>query len=348
MLRDPDKRQRYDRYGHAGLERRRDCRTSTTPSRSSDLFGDIFGDLFGGGRRGGPQPGRDLQVDVEIDLVEAARGVTKTITIPREENCAPTAPAPAPKRGTRPADVPALRRPGRRPHAARASSASSRPAPAAAAAARSSPTRAPTVTGRGRVSVRRTLEVNIPPGVDTGDRIRVSGEGEAGDPGRRAATCTASSASANTAVPPRRRPPDLPGADHVQPGRPRRPRSRCRRSTGRSSTRSSAACRAARWSGSPAKACPTSARRPGGDLLVQVIVETPRHLTKRQEELFRELAEIDQKHVSPRAQELSGEDEASFSRRARSRSSRSTASHVAACDELPSREAMTTTEETRQ
>src|SRR5438552_14197236 len=88
VLRDPDKRARYDRYGHAGLNgiggpQFHDARSVF------DVFGNLFGDLFGsgGGMRGGPQAGRDLQYHLDIDLLEAAKGVRKTFTIPREELC---------------------------------------------------------------------------------------------------------------------------------------------------------------------------------------------------------------------------------------------------------------------
>src|SRR5262245_39623306 len=85
VLHDSAKRQRYDRYGHAGLE------GMNVPSFQNaqsifDLFGDIFGYLFGGSRgRHGPRSGRDLQIGIEVELVEAARGVSRTVTIPREE-----------------------------------------------------------------------------------------------------------------------------------------------------------------------------------------------------------------------------------------------------------------------
>src|SRR5262245_3916749 len=79
VLGDPEKRQIYDRYGHAGLQ------GSGMPDFGDvesvfDLFGDMFGDLFGGGRRQrrrGPKPGEHIQVRIEIDLFEAAKGVTK-------------------------------------------------------------------------------------------------------------------------------------------------------------------------------------------------------------------------------------------------------------------------------
>src|SRR5205823_1427920 len=86
VLRDPEKRQRYDRYGHAGLEGMGMPHFNDVQS-AFDLFGDIFGDIFGQRRRQGPRPGRDLQVEIEIDLIEAARGTRKSITIPRAEIC---------------------------------------------------------------------------------------------------------------------------------------------------------------------------------------------------------------------------------------------------------------------
>src|SRR6516164_5750842 len=87
VLRDPHKRQLYDRYGHSGLE------GAGLPNFASaedvmDIFGDLFGDLFGGRRRRrGPQPGRDLQMVLEIELLEAARGAKKEIKVPRAEPC---------------------------------------------------------------------------------------------------------------------------------------------------------------------------------------------------------------------------------------------------------------------
>src|SRR5947209_2145238 len=85
VLRDPEKRQRYDRYGHAGLDGL-NVPHFHDAQNVFDLFGDIFGDIFGQRqRRRGPQPGRDLQVAIEVTLEEAYRGTQKTITLPREE-----------------------------------------------------------------------------------------------------------------------------------------------------------------------------------------------------------------------------------------------------------------------
>ena len=103
VLRDPEKRARYDRYGHAGLQGF-DMPHFTDADSVMDIFGDLFGGLFGGGgpgRRSGPAGGRDLQVAVELDLTEAAKGVTKTVHLRREEACADCSGSGA-KPGTKP------------------------------------------------------------------------------------------------------------------------------------------------------------------------------------------------------------------------------------------------------
>src|SRR5262249_17014871 len=88
VLRDSEKRRRYDRYGHAGLEGMNVPNFSDVHS-VFDLFGNIFGfgDLFAQQGRPGRQPGRDLPCEVEMTLAEAATGVVKTVSISREELC---------------------------------------------------------------------------------------------------------------------------------------------------------------------------------------------------------------------------------------------------------------------
>src|SRR5215468_8578975 len=101
VLRGPDKRHRYDRYGHAGLDGLNVPHFNNAQS-VFDLFGDLFGDFFGGRGRHGPQPGRSLRVEMHLDLAEAYRGVTRTLTITREELCTDCSGSGA-RRGTRPA-----------------------------------------------------------------------------------------------------------------------------------------------------------------------------------------------------------------------------------------------------
>src|SRR5436309_10380111 len=181
VLSSRDKRQLYDRYGHVGLENNggpifRDA------SSVFDLFGDIFGDIFSGGRsRHGPRGGHDLQVNIEIDLLEAARGITKTITIPREENC-PECGGSGARRGTRPV---VCRRCGGHGVVVQGQGFFRIQQTCAGCGGRGAIITDPCSScfGQGRVEVQRTLEVGIPPGVDSGNRIRLSGEGEAGAPG---------------------------------------------------------------------------------------------------------------------------------------------------------------------
>src|SRR5262249_14343490 len=102
ILRDQEKRRRYDRYGHAGLEGMNVPNFNDVHS-VFDLFGNIFGfgDLFGQQGRHGRQPGRDLEVAVDLELAESATGVKKTITISREELCGDCSGSGA-RRGTQP------------------------------------------------------------------------------------------------------------------------------------------------------------------------------------------------------------------------------------------------------
>jgi molecular chaperone DnaJ len=298
ILRDPEKRARYDRYGHAGLEGLGGGPNFQDARSVFDLFGNLFGDMMGGGMgRNGPQHGRDLQYNLDIDLAEAYRGVHKTFTIPREELCAECGGSGA-KRGTKPAvcrrcngQGAVIQRQG--------FFQVQRTCPGCGGRGEVITDPCPQCHGHGRQTVRRTLEVPIPPGVDTGMRVRLTGEGEAGDPGAgrgdlfvavrvrehqlfqrdgQHLVChvpvTFSQAALGAEI-------DVPTLD----GKIKHPLPR--------GIQSGEVVRIA------GKGMPHVRGGKRGDLLVQVLLETPRHLTKRQEELFRELAEIDQKHVSP-------------------------------------------------
>lgn len=92
VLTDPQKRQAYDQYGHAGVDPNMGGGHGGFHGADfGDIFGDVFGDIFGGGRRGGggrrQARGSDLQYNMEITLEEAVAGVTKTIRIPTMVNC---------------------------------------------------------------------------------------------------------------------------------------------------------------------------------------------------------------------------------------------------------------------
>ena len=120
VLADAEKRAAYDRYGHAGVERRgrRRVRSVRSSPGFEDILGDLgdmfgFGDIFGGGRRrGGPQRGADLRYDLEIGFEESAQGVDTTIQIPRLEPC-DTCSGSGAAPGTKPTRCPPV--PGPRP-----------------------------------------------------------------------------------------------------------------------------------------------------------------------------------------------------------------------------------------
>lgn len=182
VLRDPAKRQRYDRYGHAGLN------GMGIPSFDSaesifDVFGDLFGGIFGGGsrRRRGPRPGRDLQMAVSIDLREAAEGTTKSVTIHRPERCSTCSGS-----GMRPgSERSTCRRCGGRGEVAIVQGPFQMVQTCSACGGQGSVINDPChdCRGAGKIQCERTLDVEIPPGVDDGIAVRCSGEGEAGDPG---------------------------------------------------------------------------------------------------------------------------------------------------------------------
>jgi molecular chaperone DnaJ len=303
VLRDPEKRRRYDRYGHAGLDGMNMPHFNDAQS-VFDLFGDIFGDLFGQRGRRGPPPGRDLQAVIEVDLVEAARGTTKTIHLSRDEVC--------------PDCTGSGSRPGSRPATCRRCNGhgvviQSQGFFRVQQTCRGCGGRGVVITdpcegcrGNGRVVARRTLEIAIPPGVDTGTRIRLSGEGDAGQPGapsgdlyvlirvREHAIFQREGEHLHCHVPITFSQAAL-GGDIEVPTLEGRLVHKLKRGLQSGdvvyiSGRGMPVLEGGRQRG-------PSGRR--GDLLVHLIVETPRTLTKRQEELFRELAEIDQKQVSP-------------------------------------------------
>jgi molecular chaperone DnaJ len=149
----------------------------------ADAFGDIFGDDLrrrrgGGGGRSRVYRGADLRYNLEISLEDAARGTETKHPHPTMEECEP-AMAPGAKPGTAADDLPDLRRPRPGAHAA---GLLLDPADLPALPRQRQGDRRPLhhCHGEGRVKKQKTLSVKIPSGVDEGDRIRLTGEGEAG------------------------------------------------------------------------------------------------------------------------------------------------------------------------
>lgn len=180
VLHDPEKRRTYDRYGHAGLESSNGGGSGFGPDFMDDL-GEILGGFFGGRARPGPRGGRDLQVAVDIDLLEAKHGAKKTIAIPRDEACGECSGSGA-RRGTQPS---ACRRCRGRGVVVQGQGFFRIQQTCGSCSGRGSVVTdpCPTCRGVGAVRVERQVEVPIYPGVDNDMMITLRGEGEAGGPG---------------------------------------------------------------------------------------------------------------------------------------------------------------------
>ncbi len=181
VLKDPDKRSAYDRFGHDGLRGGPGGPGGFGAEGFSDIFGDVFGDIFGGGRRGGgPQVfrGADLGYELKLDLEKAVAGDNVKIDVPTQVACDSCSGSGA-KKGSDPIQCSTCGGVGQvRMQQGFFSIQQTCPACKGAGTTIADP--CDDCHGRGRVRKTRTLAVKVPPGVDDGDRIRLSGEGEAG------------------------------------------------------------------------------------------------------------------------------------------------------------------------
>ena len=182
ILTDGDKKAAYDQFGHAGVD----------PNRGGghggqgdfgDIFGDVFGDIFGGGRRGGGQRqaarGSDLRYNLELSLEEAVRGLTKEIRIPTLASC-DVCDGSGAKKGTSATTCGTCNGAGQ-VQMRQGFFAVQQACPTCHGRGKIIKDPCNKCHGEGRVEKSKTLSVKIPAGVDTGDRIRLSGEGEAGE-----------------------------------------------------------------------------------------------------------------------------------------------------------------------
>lgn len=301
VLSDRDKRARYDRYGHAGLEGSavHDFQSADDiMSAFSDIFGGgLFGDLFGERRRG-PRPGSDLLMKLEIELVEAARGTTRSVEVSRQDPCGECRGSGA-RKGTSPTTCNYC---GGRGQIVQARGffqvATTCPACGGNGTRITDP--CAKCRGAGRSPVTVQLQVDVPPGVESGMWLQLRNQGEAGDPGaprgnlriqilvrkhpfferRRNDLFTQVPISfAQAALGADIEVPTLDGPESLAVPR---------------GTQSGEVLRI------KGRGMPDLGARSRGDELVEVVVETPRHLTARQEELLREFAEIEHEQVSPR------------------------------------------------
>ncbi|CBL45904.1 chaperone protein [gamma proteobacterium HdN1] len=313
VLSDEQKRAAYDRFGHAGVD----------PSAGgggfggfgggggagpnfSDIFGDVFGDIFGQGQaRGGGRNNRgaDLRYTLELDLEDAVKGATVDIRIPSHVECE-TCHGSGAKPGSTPINCTTCGGVGQiRMQQGFFSVQQTCPACRGSGKIIKDPCR--DCSGQGRKEKKKTLSVKIPAGVDTGDRIRLAGEGEAGTQGGPAGDLYVQVAVRDHALF-RREGRDLYtevpisfsdaalGGDLDVPTL-----------DGRVKLKIPAETQTGKMFRLRGKGVTPVRGGPAGDLLCKVVVETPVNLTKRQKELLREFHDTldkDDQHQSPRKQ----------------------------------------------
>ena len=179
VLKDGDKRAAYDKFGHDGV-RGGPAGGGYSSEGFSDIFGDVFGDIFGGGRRGRSQVfrGADLGYELKLDLERAVTGDSITIDVPTQVTC-DECDGSGSEKGSEPVSCTTCGGVGQvRMQQGFFSIQQTCPACKGSGTVITSPCHK--CDGRGRVSKTKKLSVKVPAGVDDGDRIRLSGEGEAG------------------------------------------------------------------------------------------------------------------------------------------------------------------------
>jgi molecular chaperone DnaJ len=305
VLKDPDKRAAYDRFGHAAFEQGGGGHGFGADFAST--FSDIFEDLFGmGGRRGGArgtgrERGQDLRYNMEISLEEAFAGKTAQIRIPTPVTCEACSGTGA-ETGTKPKACPHCGGAGRVRHQ-QGFFTLERTCPGCQGRGQVIEDPCPSCSGSGRVSRERTLSVNIPAGVEDGTRIRLAGEGEAGVRGGPAGDlyiflalasheffqrdgadlyCRVPISMVTAAV----------GGDFEVPTIDG-DKARVKIPAG---TQSGTRMRLA------GKGMPVLRSKQLGDMYVQVTVETPQNLTKKQRELLAEFERLSSEETQPESE----------------------------------------------
>ena len=182
ILSDERKRAAYDQFGHAGVD------NSAGPGSGGagvgDIFDSVFGDIFGGGARGGRQRvyrGADLRYDLELSLEDVVSGTTIKIRIPKLAECNGCGGSGA-KKGSTPATCPTCSGQGQ-VRMQQGFFSLQQTCPQCRGQGKIIKDPCSQCRGQGRVKDTKTISVKVPPGVDNGDRIRLSNEGEAGENG---------------------------------------------------------------------------------------------------------------------------------------------------------------------
>ncbi len=187
VLKDENKKAAYDRYGHAAFENGMGGGGGPRggqgdfASAFSDVFDDLFGDFMGGrggGRRSAAQRGNDLRYNLRINLEDAFAGLQKTVNVPTAVGCGSCNGTGA-EGGSEPQTCPTCSGMGK-VRAQQGFFTVERTCPTCSGMGQTIKNPCQTCHGQGRVEKEKSLSVNIPAGVETGTRIRLAGEGEAG------------------------------------------------------------------------------------------------------------------------------------------------------------------------
>ncbi|MEQ8183436.1 molecular chaperone DnaJ [Marinobacter salarius] len=180
ILSDSSKRAAYDQFGHAGVDGSAGGGFGGGGGGASfsDIFGDVFGDIFGGGRGGRNARGADLRYTLELDLEEAVKGKTVQIRIPGHTECN-TCDGSGAEKGSRPEACGTCNGMGQ-VRMQQGFFTVQQACPTCRGSGKIIKNPCKKCHGAGRIQEEKTLSVKVPPGVDTGDRIRLSGEGEMG------------------------------------------------------------------------------------------------------------------------------------------------------------------------
>jgi len=301
VLKDPDKRAAYDRFGHAAFEHGMGGAAgfgADFGTTFSDLFEGIFGMSAGRGRSSGRERGADLRYNMEITLQEAFNGKAAQIRIPTSVTCEACSGSGA-KAGTKPKTCPMCGGHGRVRHA-QGFFTLERTCPNCHGRGQSIDTPCASCAGSGRVTRERTLSVNIPPGVEDGTRIRLAGEGEAGvrggPPGDLYIFLSIGAhpffqregADLHCRVPVSMVAASLGGEFEVPTI-----------DGGKSKVKVPEGTQSGRRFRLTGKGMPVLRSRQSGDMYVQVVVETPQKLTKKQRELLSEFERLSSSETQP-------------------------------------------------
>lgn len=305
ILKDGNKRAAYDRYGHAAFEQGNGGGNghgfgAGFASSFSDIFEDLFGMAGQRGGRGGRERGADLRYNMEITLEEAFTGKTAQISIPVAVTCE-TCSGTGAKAGTKPKTCSMCGGAGR-VRQAQGFFTLERTCPGCQGRGQMIETPCASCSGQGRVQKERTLSVNIPAGVEDGTRIRLAGEGEAGVQGGPAGDLyiflslaahkffQRDGADLHCRVPVSMVTAAMGGEFEVPTI-----------DKGKTKVKVPSGTQSGRRFRVAGKGMPVLRSRQAGDMYVQVVVETPQNLTKKQKELLAEFEKLSSGDTQPEA-----------------------------------------------